>query len=135
MLDFLLRKYIGRGSLAVRFPSGKTTTYGDGAPQVAIAIRDKAALLFLGMDPDLKLGELYMDGRLTIEDGGIVGLLDLLMGNMAVQGGASGTHHVLRLIRRGLRAFAQWNPARASRAHAAHHYDLSGRLYDLFLDV
>ncbi|HKD47711.1 MAG TPA: cyclopropane-fatty-acyl-phospholipid synthase family protein [Rhizomicrobium sp.] len=135
MLDFLLRKYIGCGSLAVRFPSGKTTTYGDGAPKVAIAIKGKAALLSLGMDPDLKLGELYMDGRLTVEEGGIVGLLDLLMGNMAVHGGALGTHHALRLIRRGLRAFAQWNPARASRAHAAHHYDLSGRLYDLFLDV
>lgn len=110
-------------------------TYGEGAPRVAISIKDYPALLSLSRDPDLKLGELYMDGRLTIEEGGVVGLLDLLMGNMAMSGGATGTHRVLRFVRRGLRAFAQWNPARAARAHAAHHYDLSGRLYDLFLDV
>ncbi|MGH6828289.1 MAG: class I SAM-dependent methyltransferase [Rhizomicrobium sp.] len=104
-------------------------------PDVAIAIKDLPALAQLGLDPDLKLGELYMDGRLTIEKGDVVGLLELLMGNLALSGGASGVHAGLRLLRRGLRVFAQWNPARAARAHAAHHYDLSGRLYDLFLDA
>jgi cyclopropane-fatty-acyl-phospholipid synthase len=135
MLDFLLHRYVRRGTLVVRFPSGRTTTYGESTPRVAIAIKDKAALISLGMDPDLKLGELYMDGKLTLEEGTIVDLLDLLMGNMAMIGGASGTHQALRLIRRALRTFAQWNPARASRAHVHHHYDLSRRLYDLFLDV
>ncbi|HXR95348.1 MAG TPA: class I SAM-dependent methyltransferase, partial [Rhizomicrobium sp.] len=135
MLNFLLHRYIRRGTLAVRFPNGKTRTYGGGAPCVAIAIKDTAALVSLGMDPDLKLGELYMDGRIEVEEGTVVDLLDLLMGNMAVTGGASGTHQALRLVRRALRTFAQWNPARAARAHAHHHYDLSGRLYDLFLDV
>ena len=119
MLDFLLRRYIRRGTLAVHFPNGKTVTYGEGAPRVVIAIKDKSALLSLGMDPDLKLGELYMDGRIEIEEGTVVDLLDLLMGNMAVIGGASGTHRALRLARRALRAFAQWNPVRASRAHVA----------------
>jgi cyclopropane-fatty-acyl-phospholipid synthase len=135
MLDFLLRRYIQRGTLAVRFPNGKTRSYGEGVPHVAIAIRDYASLLSLSLDPDLKLGELYMDGGLIIEQGTVVDMLDLLMGNMATVGGASGTHQALRLIRRAFRAFAQWNPARASRAHVHHHYDLSGRLYDLFLDV
>ena len=135
MLDFLLHRYVRKGTLVVRFPNGKTKAYGDGAPHVAISIKDKSALIALGLDPDLKLGELYMDGRLEIEEGSVVDMLDLLMGNVAMIGGASGTHQALRLVRRGLRAFAQWNPARASRAHVHHHYDLSGRLYDLFLDV
>jgi cyclopropane-fatty-acyl-phospholipid synthase len=135
MLDFLLRRYIRRGSLTLRYPSGKTKTYGQGEPRIAIAFKDRLALLALSLDPDLKLGELYMDGRLTIEHGDIVGLMDLLMSNIAQVGGASGTHWLLRSVRRVLRSFAQWNPARAARAHVAHHYDLSGRLYDLFLDV
>jgi cyclopropane-fatty-acyl-phospholipid synthase len=135
MLNFLLHRYVRRGTLAVRFPNGKTMTYGEGLPRVAIAIKDNRSLLALGLDPDLKLGELYMEGRLTIEEGTVVDLLDLLVGNMAMVGGASGTHQALRLLRRALRAFAQWNPVRAARAHAHHHYDLSGRLYDLFLDV
>ena len=135
MLDFLLNRYIRRGTLAVRFPNGKTRTYGKAAPHVAIALKDRGALMSLGLDPDLKLGELYMEGRLVIEEGDVVGLLDLLMGNMAVTGAPAAPTGCLRLLRRAFRAFAQWNPARASRAHVAHHYDLSGRLYDLFLDV
>jgi cyclopropane-fatty-acyl-phospholipid synthase len=76
-----------------------------------------------------------MDGRLTIEQGDVVSLLDVLMGNIARAGGPSGSHRLLRLIRRSLRVFAQWNPAHAARAHVAHHYDLSAHLYDLFLDA
>jgi cyclopropane-fatty-acyl-phospholipid synthase len=135
MLDFLLRRYIRRGSLTLRYPDGKTRTYDKGEPRIAIALKDRLALLALSLDPDLKLGELYMDGRLVIEQGNIVGLMDLLMSNIVQVGGASGTHRILRFARRALRSFAQWNPARAARAHVAHHYDLSGRLYDLFLDV
>lgn len=135
MLDFLLRRYVHQGSLTVRYPDAKTRTYGEGEPRIAIAIKDRPALVALSLDPDLKLGELYMDGRLIIEDGDIVGLMDLLMGNIARVGGASGTHQALRFVRQALRAFAQWNPVSAARAHVAHHYDLSSRLYDLFLDV
>jgi cyclopropane-fatty-acyl-phospholipid synthase len=135
MLDILLSKYIRRGRLAVRYPGGKTRIYGEGAPEVAIAITDPAALLALGLDPDLKLGELYMDGRLVVEQGDVVGLMDILMGNLARAGGPRFTHGLLRAVRRSLRVFAQWNPAPAARAHVAHHYDLSSRLYDLFLDA
>ena len=134
MLDILLRKYIRHGRLTVCYPGGTTKVYGEGAPEIAIAIRDRASLMALSLDPDLKLGELYMDGRLTIEQGNVVGLMDILMGNIA-RTGVSGSHRLLRLLRRSLRIFAQWNPARAARAHAAHHYDLSGHLYDLFLDA
>ncbi len=135
MLDFLLSRYVHQGTLTVKYPGGKSITYGEGRPRVAIAIKDRAALYALSLDPDLKLGELYMDGRLTIEEGDVVGMLDLLMGNIARVGGASGTHRALRFLRQALRMFAQWNPARAARAHVAHHYDLSGQLYELFLDV
>ena len=135
MLDILLRKYVRHGRLSVRYPGGAIKTYGEGPPEIAIAIRDRAAQTALSLDPDLKLGELYMAGRLIIERGDIVGLMDLLMGNIARAGGASGNHRFLRLLRRPLRVFAQWNPARAARAHVAHHYDLSGHLYDLFLDT
>ena len=135
MLDTLLRRYIRRGTLTVHFPGGKTATYGSGAPRVAIRIKDGAALRAISLDPDLKLGEMYMDGRLDIEEGGVVAMMDLLMGNVAAAGGARGSHRALRAVRRLFRAFSQFNPASRARAHVAHHYDLSGRLYDLFLDA
>src|SRR6202012_1572685 len=56
MLDFLLRRYIHRGSLTVRYPGGKTRAYGQGEPRIAIALKNRRALLALSLDPDLKLG-------------------------------------------------------------------------------
>ncbi len=87
----------------------------------------------LGLHPDLKLGELYMDGRLTVEEGDIAELMDLLMSNLA----AIRPPAILRFmrgVRRAMKRWTQFNPASLSKAHVAHHYDLSGRLYDLFLD-
>ena len=133
MLDSLLRHYIRRGTLTVHFPDGKTRAYGTGAPAVAIRFRDRMAPWALGFDPDLKLGELYMDGRLTIEQGDIVALMDLLVGNVTMSG-IGGSHRALRFLRQMFRAFGQFNPVSRARAHVAHHYDLSRRLYDLFLD-
>jgi cyclopropane-fatty-acyl-phospholipid synthase len=139
MLGLLLAQYVRRGTLTVHYPDGKTATYGsaapgDNAPHVAIRFTDRAAPLALARDPDLKLGELYMDGRLIIEQGDIVTLMDLLVGNVAAAG-ARGSHRFFRSLRRLFRVFGQWNPVSRARAHVHHHYDLSGRLYDLFLDV
>ena len=111
VLDSLLRNYIRRGTLIVHFPDGKTRAYGSGTPMVAIRFQDHMALWALGLDPDLKLGELYMDGRLTIEQGDIVALMDLLVGNVAMSG-ISGSHRALRFLRQLFRAFGQFNPGR-----------------------
>jgi cyclopropane-fatty-acyl-phospholipid synthase len=134
MLDILLRNYSRHGTLIVRFSNGKTIAYGSGGPHLAIRFKDRTAPLALALDPDLKLGELYMDARLIIEQGDIVSLMDLLVGNVS-QSGASFTHRLLRFLRRLFRVFAQFNPVSRARAHVAHHYDLPGRLYDLFLDA
>ncbi|HUO92811.1 MAG TPA: cyclopropane-fatty-acyl-phospholipid synthase family protein [Rhizomicrobium sp.] len=108
-------------------------TFGTGTPKVTVRIRDRAALLELGLHPDLKLGELYMGGRIAIEDGDISDLMSVLMANLArVRPPAS--LRAIRGIRRVLKRWTQYNPASLSKAHVAHHYDLSGRLYDLFLD-
>jgi cyclopropane-fatty-acyl-phospholipid synthase len=96
-------------------------------------LHDWRAVWQLGLNPDLALGELYMDGRLTVENGDIRSLLDLLMCNL----GKSGPHGVQKLgraLRHFTRAIAQFNPAGRAKDHVAHHYDLSGKLYDLFLD-
>src|SRR3546814_14128257 len=41
---------------------------------------------------------------------------------------------IMRGIENLLSTVRQVNPAGRSRRHVAHHYDLSDRLYDLFLD-
>ena len=61
-------------------------------------------------------------------------MLALLMKNL---GGArpAGLHRLARIFRRLTRRLQQFNPAGLAKAHVAHHYDLSGALYDLFLDA
>ncbi|MBV9061361.1 MAG: class I SAM-dependent methyltransferase [Alphaproteobacteria bacterium] len=86
------------------------------------------------MNPDLKLGELYMDGRLTVEEGGDVShLLALLMHNLSLSQ-PTGWHRLTRIFRNTTRLFAQFNPAVRAKRNVAHHYDLSGELYARFLD-
>ena len=86
------------------------------------------------MRPEIKLGELYMDRRLTVEgEGRIADFLDLLMRNLNQRRRSS---FVLRLscaLGFLMRRWRQFNSASRAKAHVAHHYDLSARLYDLFL--
>ena len=74
-----------------------------------------------------------MDGTLQLRGCTIYDLLDVLVAN--VMGGARNAYlewrSKLSLMSRRL---AQHNPATRSRTNVAHHYDLNGRLYSLFLD-
>jgi cyclopropane-fatty-acyl-phospholipid synthase len=134
MLGLLLNRLMRKGKLTVVHPSGRAETFGSGAPEVAIRFHDSRAMLELVLNPDLKLGELYMDGRLTVENGAtIADVLGLLMMNLAAAQ-PSGLHKLARRFRRLARRILQYNPASKAKEHVAHHYDLSGRLYDLFLD-
>ena len=73
-----------------------------------------------------------MDGALTIEEGTLYDLIDLL----AVNVDALPKGLVAHLLNGSatLRRLHQYNPAPRARRNAAHHYDLSDQLYKLFLD-
>jgi cyclopropane-fatty-acyl-phospholipid synthase len=101
---------------------------------VTLKLRDARAGVELALNPELKLGELYMDGRLTVEGGAdIADLLALLMSNLG-QMQLGGVFGIARRMRKLLRPLSQFNHRRRARRNVAHHYDLSGQLYDLFLD-
>ncbi len=133
MLKRLLNPVLREGRLTVILPGGKSETYGASTPHVAVRLHDRRAVAELALHPDLKLGELYMDGRLTIEEGDLESLLALLMRNLELSK-PSGWHRALRTFRTFIRPFAQFNPLPRAKKNVAHHYDLSGRLYALFLD-
>jgi cyclopropane-fatty-acyl-phospholipid synthase len=135
MLDAILKRFIVQGRLSVRWPDGRATAYGgqQPGPEAAIAIKDKRAVWALTYDPSLKFGECYMDGSIEPLGCSIYEVLDVMMVNMM----RGGTNPVMALRDQlGLlsRRLAQYNPAGRSRRNVAHHYDLSGRLYSLFLD-
>jgi cyclopropane-fatty-acyl-phospholipid synthase len=133
MLDRLFASIIKKGTLVLCAADGRQTRFGTGAPEIVMRLHDGRADLELALNPELKLGEQYMDGRLTVENGDIADLLDLLMSNLAVMkpGGLMSLIHRWRLI---TRRWAQHNNSGRARRNVAHHYDLSGKLYDIFLD-
>jgi len=133
-LDSIFRKLIRRGSLRVRWPDGSISLYqGAAGPSAAMALMDGAAGWGLVLNPALAVGECYMKGSLLPEEGSIYEVLDVLMLNAQ----KDSPHPVMEARewwRKFSRRLAQYNPAPVARRNVAHHYDLNGRLYSLFLD-
>jgi len=124
---------VKRGTLKMTTAKGQSFTFGDGGlPEVAIRFTDSAAETALCLHPELKLGELFMDGRLLIEQGNILDLLQLLLQDTRGELDDLPLHR-LRKIRQWLTRRGE-NDATRSKRNVAHHYDLDGRLYSLFLD-
>jgi cyclopropane-fatty-acyl-phospholipid synthase len=134
ILDQLLRMTIRNGLLSVIMPDGTTRQYGDqGTPVVCVHLHDPNLPGRLVRAPDLALGEAYMDQSLTIEGDDLPGFLALISQNTA-NGRGNFWRYPLEQVRRWSRLIDQFNPAGRARKNVAHHYDLSGRLYELFLD-
>jgi cyclopropane-fatty-acyl-phospholipid synthase len=134
LLAHLLGHLITIGTLRVIDADGRMHVFsGAPGPEVTIRLRDPALNRKLFFNPRLYAGEAYMDGTLTVEGGTIYDFLDLVSWNME-----RAPRHPFRPFYAGfgkfLRGLQQYNPIHRSRANVAHHYDLSGRLYELFLD-
>ena len=136
LLIGLLRTIIKAGGITLIDAQGRTHAIEgdlDAGPSVTIRLHDKALHRKLLLNPKLHFGQAYMDGTLTIEDGSLYDLIDVLclsldtlektfIGRMCDS---------LSLL---TRRFDQYNPVRLARKNVAHHYDLSEKLYSLFLD-
>jgi cyclopropane-fatty-acyl-phospholipid synthase len=133
LLPMFLGRLIRRGSFTVTTAAGKTYTFGDGSgPPIAVRFTSAKAQRSVLLDPELKLGEAYMDGTFVVERGSIADALAILCGQARV---ASPIWALLpRLMRYLFRRLQHFNPRSRARHNVAHHYDLDGRLYRLFLD-
>ncbi len=131
----LLKSLISWGTLHVIDARGKTHVYsGAPGPGVTIRLHDSSLHYKLFWNPRLYVGEAYMDGTLTIENGDeIIDFIDLVGANLS----RMEENQIIR-IRNWLtplvRPIQQHNPISKSRQNVAHHYDLSDELFDLFLD-
>ncbi|WP_460449834.1 class I SAM-dependent methyltransferase [Alsobacter sp. SYSU BS001988] len=135
ILRLLGRKLIETGTLRVVDARGHAVVFGTGsAPSVTLRIHDAATAVKLVLNPQLALGEGYMNGRITVEGATIYDVLDLVLSNSkwGLPGGILA--QIANAVRVQGRRLSQFNPAPRSRRNVAHHYDLSDRLYGLFLD-
>ena len=134
VIDAMLRRWIRNGRLSLVYPDGSLKTYGDGeGPEVRARITSCKWLRRL-LDADRWLGEAYMDGGLIMEKGDIADFMILLMRNVR-QGDYPALVRWLDALRRAAFRLRARNSRRRARRNVAHHYDLDGRLYELFLDA
>jgi cyclopropane-fatty-acyl-phospholipid synthase len=134
LLSIFLSRFIHNGSLTVTTAAGNVYTFGDGSgTPVSVRLTNATAQRAVLLDPELRLGEAYMDGSLVVERGSIADLLEILFRQERI---AAPTWALPpRAIRHSFRRVQQFNPRSRSRRNVAHHYDLDGRLYQLFLDA
>ncbi len=133
LLRFLLQTFIRRGTFRVTTSRGTVLHFGDGSGSpVSVRFATRAAEWRVLLDPELRLGEAYMDGTFIVEEGTIADVLAVVLGQN------TDVPHWARpqwLIRYLYRRLQQFNPRKRARRNVAHHYDLDGRLYSLFLDA
>ncbi len=134
-LSQLFEKTVKTGSLEVAYPSGTVKTYGDGtrAP-LRIRFVDDDALKKLYSDPELQFPELYMHGKMVIEEGDIYDLLMISKLNHSKKRFISppaAARTALRILDRKLKRSIL---PEAAQRNVAHHYDLDEKLFRLFLD-
>ncbi|MGE0061329.1 MAG: class I SAM-dependent methyltransferase [Xanthobacteraceae bacterium] len=133
LLQVLFKAFIRRGNFQLTTSRGTTFTFGDGTgTPVAVRFTSRSAEWALLRDPELKLGEIYMDGGLVVERGSIAEVLEIALGQESEAPQWGRLQFLLRFFKRRLQ---QFNWRNRSRRNVAHHYDLDGRLYSLFLDA
>ena len=140
LIDLFLSRAFKRGQLTVTLPDGTTRTYGEPSADlspVAIRFVDNSVMRGILRDPGLGAGEAFMDGRLVIERGDVFDFLKLATANSLYEDGTSALNASWgrRLVGRLGHRLATHNARARAKRNVAHHYDLSDRLYDLFLDA
>ncbi|MFL5090594.1 MAG: class I SAM-dependent methyltransferase, partial [Xanthobacteraceae bacterium] len=135
LLRSVLSGLIRHGNLRVTTANGRSFTLGDGSGKcVAVRFMTSAAEFAVLLDPELKVGETYMDGGLVIEEGSIADLLALALSQDQMTS-LPGWMRPQWLARYLWRRLQQFNRRGRARKNVAHHYDLDGHLYSLFLDA
>lgn len=135
VLTAVLSRLVKRGALTIVTARGKEFTFGDGSgEEVRVRFLDRAAERATVLNPELRLGELFMDGRIVVECGTIYDFLALLLRD-AKTGERSLPMRLLGKLRFLTRSKVSRNNRWRARRNVAHHYDLDRRLYELFLDA
>jgi cyclopropane-fatty-acyl-phospholipid synthase len=134
VLRYFLGQFIRRGAMTFTTARGSRFTCGDGSgrPPVSVRFLTTATERRILLNPELYLGEAYMDGTFVVENGSIADALAILMDQPDMVPRWAQPQWWLRYLARHI---WQFNPPSRSRNNVAHHYDLDGRLYSLFLDA
>ncbi len=130
-------RLIEQGDFTVIASNGRIYRYGVSDPTlvpVTIRFTDPGTPNRIARDLAMATGEAIMDGRMVIEHGDVLALANLVTTN-AARLTSGNTAKLLNSAGRMLTFLREANPAHRARENVAHHYDLSDKLYELFLDA
>lgn len=131
LFGILLRRLIHVGSIRLIDANGREQIFGNGEePHCTLRLHDRTLGTRLAFRPSLSIGEAFMQGGLTIEDGDIYDFLEIVARNLD----DLEVNPIFSFIGRVGHRLAMGISYDRARANVAHHYDLSGELYKLFLD-
>ena len=136
VLDKALRGYIKRGEITLIDHDG--TQYRYGAPDgvfkpVTVRLADAHVASDIVKDPGLGAAEAFMDGRLVLEQGEILDLVNIVRGSHRWEDSTGPNPFLKKGSRLGhkLRTL-NWRPA--ALRNVSHHYDVGNEFYRLWLD-
>ena len=136
LLDKALRNYVKQGEIVLIDHDGRTYRYGSrdgGYGSVRVRFADAGVSRDILRDPGLGAAEAFMDGRLIVEEGEILDLINIIRGSHRWED-SSGPNPFLRKGSRigHLLRTLNWKPA--ALRNVSHHYDVGNDFYRLFLD-
>jgi cyclopropane-fatty-acyl-phospholipid synthase len=130
----MIDKLLAKGSITLIEPGKDPVTHGPGGGKsLTVRMMDRKVIFDIIKNPRLGLGEAYMDGRLVIENGSALDLLELIMSSNPWEEGKQARG----ILNRGKERFAHYfrtNNKKRAKKNVAHHYDLGDELYEIFLD-
>jgi cyclopropane-fatty-acyl-phospholipid synthase len=133
LLRYFLGQFIRRGTMSFTTASGAKFTCGDGSGEpVAVRFLTTDAERRVLLNPELALGEIYMEGSFVVEHASIADALAILLDQPDMLPRWARLQWWLRYL---VRHAQQFNPPSRSKDNVVRHYDLDGRLYSLFLDA
>jgi len=139
ILNSVLKKLVKTGDLTVTDWKGRVARHGNGGtPKSHVKFNSFGGAMKIAMDPDLQLGEAYMSGDLQVLEGSLYDFLELLLINTGNgsrnMNGTTVWHKLAYQARITTRRLTQRNTESRAKKNTQVHYDLSGALYELFLD-
>jgi cyclopropane-fatty-acyl-phospholipid synthase len=135
LIEKLVGKVISKGRLVLLMPGSSPRTFGPGGGKsLTVQLTDRKTAFAIARNPRLGLGEAYMDGRLVIEDGDILDLMELATGANRWEGAGAGRKAIGKGKNPLKKLWRARNVAKRARKNVAHHYDIGNDLYRLFLD-
>ena len=128
----LLKFIFKEGAFQLVDQKGSSYLIGDDTePVCTVLLHKNLKKLSLIFSPTLRMPEAYMEGTLTIQDGNLYDFLNIASKNFR-RFENSKFYRFLRCL--NFSSLGQYNPIRKARLNVAHHYDLSDKLYSIFLD-